>query len=143
MRSGIFFFVGLLALVGCQSVTTRRNPAVDVSRYKNFFVERRLSDNHHLDELIAEELRRLGKTATSGPLTMKPDEAEAVVSYTDRWAEDFHRYLIELNIDVRDAHTDKPLTVGRFYQPSITPKNPPEMIREILTPLFGSAPSGK
>lgn len=133
----LLFVVALLA--SCSSVTSQRNPAVNLDRYKNFFVERRLNDNHHIDEDIVDELRRLGLTATSGPLTMKPDAADAVVTYDDRWAWDFKSYMIELNIDIHDARTDKPLTVGRYYQPSITTKNPPEMIRSILEPLFKKA----
>ena len=132
---GLLFIAALVA--ACSSVTTQRAPSVNLDRYKIFFVERQLNDNHRLDELIVEELHRLGRTATSGPLTMKPDNADAVVTYNDRWAWDFKNYMIELNLDIHDARNDKPLTTGRYYQPSITTKNPPEMIRDILEPLLG------
>lgn len=137
MRLLVLLLVALTIAGGCSSVSTHRAPSVDLDRYKKFFVERRLNDNHSLDALIVAELRHLGRTAYSGPLTMKPDDTDAVVTYNDRWAWDFKNYLIELNIDVRDARNDKPLTTGRYYQPSITTKNPPEMIRDILQPLFG------
>ncbi len=146
MRPGILLFVlGLfgLAVAGCQSVTTNRNPAVDLNRYQHFFVERPVAENNHLDELIAEELRRLGRDATSGPPTMKPDNTDAIVTYNGRWTEDFKKYMIDLHIDVKDARTDKPLTTGRYYQPSLFTKAPAEMIHEVLAPLFGpSAAAG-
>jgi hypothetical protein len=129
---------GLLLLTGCASnVTVHRDPQADLARLHRFYVERRLGDDHHLDEAIVQELQRLGFQASSGPLTMKPDGTDAIVTYTDRWEWDFKKYLIELTIDVRDARNDKPITTGRYYQPSVTAKAPPEMIREILMPLFG------
>jgi hypothetical protein len=124
-------------LAACSSVSTRHDPAVDLTRVHRFYVERRLGDDHHLDELIVQELQHLGREASSGPLTMKPDGIDAVVTYTDRWEWDFKTYLIELNMEVRDGHSDKLLTTGHFYQPSMTTKSPPAMIREILEPLFG------
>jgi lysyl-tRNA synthetase class I len=108
-----------------------------LARVHRFYVERRFGDDHHLDEYIVQELRREGHEATSGPLTMKPDGVDAIVTYADRWAWDFKNYLVELTLEVRNARTDQVLTTGRSYQPSITAKTPPQVIREILTPLFG------
>jgi hypothetical protein len=130
-----------LALAGCSSVTSKHDPAVDLSHYHHFFVEHLLTDNHRIDEQIVAELHSLGLDASSGPMTMKPDDADAIVTYNDRWTEDFKKYLIDLHIDIRDARTDKPLTVGRYYQPSIITQQPSKMIHDILAPLF--APSGK
>lgn len=135
MRLCLFGVVVLLT--ACSNVSTQRDPGADLARLHHFYVERRLGDDHHLDEHIVQELQTLGLEASSGPLTMKPDGVDAIVSYTDRWAWDFKTYLIELNLEVRDAHSGKVLTTGRFYQPSITTKSPPEMIREMLQPLFG------
>jgi hypothetical protein len=129
-----------LALTGCANVTSQRNPAINLARYQRFYVERRLADNQRLDELIVQELQRLGREATSGPLTMKPDGVDAIVTYSDRWAWDFKTYLIELNLEIRDARTDKPIMVGRFYQPSVSTKSPPEMIRALIARHFTTAP---
>ncbi len=137
MRALAFLLLAF-ALAGCSSVSSERNPTVDLSRYQRFFVERLLTDNHRIDEQIVAELQRLGREASSGPLTMKPDNTDAIVRYNDRWAEDFKKYLIDLHIDIRDARTDKPLTIGRYYQPSIVTKAPAAMIHEILAPLFAS-----
>lgn len=131
---------GLVFATGCASnVSVHRDPQVDLTRYHRFYVERRLGDDHHLDELIVVELRRLGHEAWSGPLTMKPEGIDAVITYADRWTWDFKNYLIELSVEAHDARSDKLLTTGRYYQPSVTTKAPAEMIREMLQPLFGPA----
>lgn len=126
----------LAVFAGCSSVTTRSDPKVDLARFRRFYVERRLGDDHRLDELIVHQLQLLGREASSGPLTMKPDGIDAIVTYADRWEWDFKTYLIELNLEVRDGRTDKLFTVARYYQPSLKTRPPAEMIREILTPLF-------
>jgi hypothetical protein len=123
---------------GCSSVTTHRQPGADLARYHRFYVVRLLTDNHHLDEQIVQELQRLGREASSGPFTMKPDNVDALVTYTDRWEWDFKTYLIDLNIEVRDARTDKPLASGRFYQPSARTQAPAEMIRQLLASAVGA-----
>lgn len=141
-RAAWFRWVCLLGacaiLAGCSTVTSRRDPNVDLGRFRRFFVERRLGDDRRLDELIVQQLQRLGREASSGPLTMKPEGIDAIVSYTDRWEWDFKSYLIELNLAVRDGRTDKLVTVARYYQPSMKTKPPAEMIREMLTPLFAA-----
>jgi len=119
---------------GCASVETRK--VVDLSPFKHIFVEHRLTDDRHLDEMIAAELTRLGYQATVGHLTMLPDNADAVLSYEDRWEWDFKTYLIELNITVRTARTKKKLADGHFYQPTPNSKPPAEVVSRVLTPLF-------
>lgn len=136
---GIFLLCFATALfAGCADVTTRSDPQVDLTRFRRFYVERRLGDDHRIDELIVHQLQLLGREASSGPLTMKPEGMDAIVTYTDRWEWDFKTYLIELNITVRNARTDKPVSFARYYQPSLKTKPPAEMIRDILTPLFPS-----
>jgi hypothetical protein len=135
---GLLLSLGV-ALASCSHVTVNRDPGADLSRYRQFYVERRLGDDHRLDELLVRELQRAGCQASSGPRTMQPEGMDACVTYTDRWAWDFKTYLIELNVEVRDARTNKLLATARFYQPSLTTKSPPEMIREIIAPFFGPA----
>ncbi|MCX6955576.1 MAG: hypothetical protein NTV51_25810 [Verrucomicrobia bacterium] len=123
-----------LWLAGCSSVVTRK--VVDLSTYKHIYVEHRLTDDKRLDEMIVTELTRLGYQATHGPLTMLPDNADAVLSYEDRWEWDFRTYLIELNVTVTTARTKKKLADGRFYQPTPNSKPPAEVVSKVLTPLF-------
>lgn len=126
-----------LVLAGCSTVTTRQ--VVPLDRFQRIFVERRLNDNHQLDELLVAELRRLGRDASSGPLTMLPEKTDAVLSYDARWAWDFKTYLIELNLELHTVPTHKKLADGRYYQPSIRTKKPAEVIRDLLVPLFSKS----
>jgi hypothetical protein len=143
MRALLFLLALVPVLAGCSHVTSSRQSTLDTSRYRHFYVERSLTDNHRIHELIVAELLRQGRQASSGPLTMKPQDVDAIITYTDRWAWDFKTYLIELTIAVRDGRTDKTLATGRYYQPSIKTKAPPALIKELLAPLLAadSSPS--
>ncbi|HVU35719.1 MAG TPA: hypothetical protein VHE61_19925, partial [Opitutaceae bacterium] len=68
-----------LLLAGCTSVTVQRPPTFNPARYQHIFVERPFNENHHVDEIIVNELKAQGRDATSGPLTMLPDNADAIV----------------------------------------------------------------
>jgi hypothetical protein len=129
------FLIACLALAGCSSVTTRK--VIPLDRFQRIFVVQRLNDNQRLDEVFVAELRRLGREASSGPLTMIPEKADAVLTYDARWEWDFKTYLIDLNLEVHTYPAHKKLADGRYYQPSIRTKHPAEVIRSLLTPLFG------
>lgn len=130
----VLLALATLLFAGCASVETRK--VIDLSTFKHVYVEHRLTDDKHLDEMIAAELTRLGYVATVGPLTMLPDNADAVLSYEDRWEWDFKTYLIELNVTVTTARTKKKLADGRFYQPTPNSKPASEVVSKVLTPLF-------
>ena len=130
-------FLLTFLFAGCSSASTRKVIALDA--FKSIYVEQRLADNNHVDQLIVAELQRLGRIASSGPRTMMPENTDAVLTYTDRWEWDFKTYLIELNIELHTARTRKKLADGRYYQPSIRTKTPDEVIRELLLPLFGKS----
>jgi hypothetical protein len=126
-----------LLLAGCATGMSTRK-ATDLTRFKRIYVESRLADNHRIDAHIAGALNELGREATFGVATMRPDGIDAIVSYTDRWEWDFKNYMIEIKIDLRDARTDKPLATGSYYQASLKTKPSEEVIRLILKPLFGA-----
>jgi hypothetical protein len=128
------FLAALVALAGCASVETRK--VLDLSPFKRLYVEHQLSDDRRIDEQIVQELRRLGYDASCGHLTMMPEKIDAVLTYDARWEWDFKTYLIELNVTVRTARTDKKLADGRYYQPTPVSKPPADVIREVLAPLF-------
>jgi hypothetical protein len=121
---------------GCFSVETHHDPHVKVAQYQRFFVEHRLTDDRHIDDTIVAELRSLGRQASTGPLTMMPDDAQVVISYQDEWAWDFKNYLIQLNIQLREARTDRPLATGSYRQPSMVTKSPARVVKAVLEPLF-------
>ncbi|QYM78016.1 hypothetical protein K0B96_11920 [Horticoccus luteus] len=130
--------LALSLLAGCASVSTRERPRADLQNIQRFFVEKRLGDDHRIDELIVAELQRHGRTATSGPLTMAPDDAEAIVSYNDRWAWDFSTYLIEASLEIRRARTDKPIAAASYHRAVLSRQTPADAIRVMLDPLFAA-----
>ena len=134
-------FLLLLSVVvvstGCTSVSVRKAPQVEPGRYQRVFVVQPFNENHHVDEMFVDELKRHGKEASSGPLTMMPENAEVVLTYDARWTWDFKTYVIELTAELHTAHTHKKLADGRYYQPSARPKPPEVAVREIVNRMFG------
>jgi hypothetical protein len=127
-------------LAGCAQLTTRSLPNANIGHFKHIFVERRLSDSVGVADEMARELRVMGYDASSGALTMLPNEAELIVSYDDMWTWDFNTYMIEFDVQVRSARTDKILAVGHYYRPTMVFGHPPEaMIHALLAKLFKHA----
>lgn len=132
------WFLMLLALglaLGCSTSSSTRK-VIPLDRFQRIYVERRLNDNHRLDELFVAELQRLGRDASSGPLTMMPEKTDAVLTYDARWEWDFKNYLIELNLELHHVHPRKKLADGRYYQPTIRTKPPAEVVHELMENLF-------
>jgi hypothetical protein len=129
-----------LVASGCSQISTRKVPNTAVWDSKHIFVEKRLSDNFGVAEDLEKELRALGYDASSGALTMKPEGTELIVSYDDMWTWDFSTYMIEIDIQVRNAKNDKIVAIGHYFRPSIVFGRPPEaMIRELVGKLFKHA----
>jgi hypothetical protein len=125
---------------GCSQLTTRSLPKVDVGQYKHIFVEHRLADSFGVADEVARQLREMGYDASSGAITMMPEGAELVVSYDDMWAWDFNTYMIEFDMQVRLAHSDRIVAVGHYYRPAMVFGRPPEgMIHGLLLRLFKHA----
>lgn len=135
MKSLLFPACLIVALLGaCSSVNSRS--VVDLTKFRHFYVQHRLTDDHHIDELIVRDLQRRGYEASCGPLTMLPDTAEVVLKYEDRWEWDFKTYLIELNLEFITARTEKKLAEGRFYAPSPKSHPPEAVVRAVLDSVF-------
>jgi len=131
-----FILFALLAglFSGCSSVNSRQ--VVELGRFQRFYVERRLNENNRVDELIAAEIRARGHIAGSGPRTMMPEDTQVIVTYDARWNWDFKTYLIELNLEFHTVFPSKKLADAQYYQPSLTPKAPPDAVRELVGRLF-------
>lgn len=134
MKTFGLLLLALLPLAGCSSVSARR--AVSLDGIQRIHVVKSLNDNHRLAELLAAELRRLGREASAGPRTMMPDKTDAVLTYADRWKWDFRDYLIELNLALHTPYSNQLLADARYHQPSVTTKPPADAIRELLAELF-------
>lgn len=135
MKSPLLLLCTLLALLaGCSSVSTRS--VIDLAPFKHIYVVHRLADDHHVDELLVQALQRAGHEASSGPLTLLPDSADAVLTYEDRWEWDFKTYLIELSIELHTARTEKKLADGHYLQQTPRSKPPAEVVQELIASLL-------
>ena len=130
----LWFAAAALLVAGCSLLSTHRE--TDLAPYQRVYVEHRLTDTHHIDELIVAALKARGYDASSGPLTMLPEGIQAIITYQDRWAWDFKSYLIDLNIELRANFTGKPLANGHYHQASARTKPPAEVVQEIIEPMF-------
>ena len=129
----------LLLFADCSSLNTRT--VVDLAAFKRIYVVHRLSDDHHIDELLVAELKQLGHEASSGPLTLLPENADAVLTYEDRWVWDFKTYLIELNVELHTARTEKKLADGHYYAPSPRSRPPADIVHDLIGSLLKTKPS--
>jgi len=129
--------IALVTLCGCAQITTRTLPKVDFATPKRVFVEHRLADSYGVAEEIARQLSAMGYDASSGARTMMPGDTELIVSYDDMWTWDFTTYMIEIDMQVRSARSDKILAVGHYFRPGMVLGRPPsEMIHDLLAKLF-------
>ena len=131
---------GAIILCGCAQITTRSLPNLDLAGHKRIFVEHRLADSFGVADEIARELRDMGYDASSGAPTMMPGDTELIVSYDDMWTWDFNTYMIEFDVQVRSARSDKIVAMGHYFRPSMVFGPPPAaMIHELLVKLFKHA----
>ena len=130
----VFLFLACALLAACSSLTTKHEG--DLKAVKRVYVEHLLTDNYRTDFAIVDELKRLGYEASCGPLTMMPDGVDAIISYRQRSAWDFKSYLIELDVDLKQAFSGKTLATSRFYQPSLRTKSPEEAVHTVVTSLM-------
>jgi hypothetical protein len=132
----------LLAIVaslgaGCSTLQVSRLDAGVAKKDRRVFVERRLADGRGIDRLIADELGRLGYTASSGARTMMPLDTDLLVSYDDQWIWDFNTYLIQLDVTARNARTDKVVGGGRCNRPSMAFGAPAQkLVHDLLARVF-------
>ena len=136
MKALFFVLFATLLCTGCTTVSAVKVTGADLQHYQRLFVERPLNENRHIDEMIVEELRKMGRDVSSGPLTMMPENTEAVVNYNARGSGDFGTYLIDFHLAIRSLHPNKPLVVGRYYQPSAFTKPPETVVRETIRRIY-------
>jgi hypothetical protein len=136
MKLFLVLLAALCLSTGCSSSYHWKAPSVQLQQRKQFYVETEPSDGKNLHVLIANELRAMGYTVTSGHLTMMPKEADTLVSFQSRWEWDFTTYLIELDLVVRDAHSGKILANSGYHRPAISGTSTSAMIQHVLDEIF-------
>ncbi len=122
--------LGLLS--SCHNVHSDVDRKADLGSYRHVYVERELSDGRHLDQMLARRLVAMGYDASSGPLTLMPEDTQAIIAYQARWTFDFTTYLIELDLAVRDAKTGREIAVSRYFKPALLATDPAKIAAQTL-----------
>jgi hypothetical protein len=133
------FLLLLGFLAGCSSYDTQVARGRSLTGVQRFFVLSNPNDNHALDHQIAAALTNRGFQAESGPLTMMPEETQAIVTYQDHWTWDFGDHLVYLQISVRDQKTNQSYASVEFSAKVPTSKP----LAVIADDLVGRLVSGK
>lgn len=129
-----FFFCG------CSTYVAISNPKVDLGKYHKIFVYSNLDDNHHLDILLVQALKAQGRDADSGPPTMMPEDAEAIVSYQDHWSWDFSDHLSALNIEMADARNNQPIGKALYSGPASMNTPVQEVVNRMVKEMLNHKP---
>lgn len=136
----------LLALV-LQACAVNRDsasvaPDADLARVKTLYVVRAAQDEQGVYIAIAQQLRQMGRTVSTGPATTVPPGTEAVLSYQAQWQWDMAMYLLELRVFLRDPKSDALLASATSYHTSAARKSTEEMVTEVLNNVFsGTRPA--
>lgn len=125
---------------GCSVVSIYGEPfpGSEVRSYKTYYVERAKNDDRGLQRPIAEALTEMGFAATSGEAGGAPDDADAIVQYSDRWMWDMRMYLLQLDIYVRDPDSGYVTATGQSFRTSLAAKDAKAMSKEIFQKILVS-----
>ena len=126
--------LSILALLhGCavNRATATVDQTTNLSDLQVFYVKKYSEDTRDTDVLIANKLRTMGFTVSE-----TATDADAIVTYVDKWFWDITFYLLELTITLRDPKTDFPLATGNSLHSSLSRKSPEGMVDEVLTNIF-------
>jgi hypothetical protein len=133
------YFVLLLALMaimnGCavNRATATVDQTTDLSALRTFYVQKYSEDTRDTNNLIESKLVEMGFDVSENVT-----DADAVVTYVDKWFWDITMYMLELTVTLRDPKTDFPLATGNSYHTSMSRKSPEGMVDEVLTNIFYS-----
>lgn len=142
MTRAFFPSIGLLLLLGLISgcATYDANVQRSLKEVTHFFVLANGNDNHGLNHQIVATLRARGFSAETGPLTMMPDESQAIVTYQDYWSWDFGEHLVYLQISARDRKTSESFGSVTYNAKVPTSKSTAGIVEGLILKLL---PSGK
>lgn len=129
-----------MLLVGCTHVERNVSPGRDPAALREVFVAANLADNHRLAERIAVALRARGLRAESGPLTLLPATAEAIVHYEDRWTWDFGDHMTYLRLDLHDPGQKRPFASAYRLRHVARSTDVDAVISVVADELFKPAP---
>lgn len=142
MKSVFLLTIGLALgalLSGCASIKTQ---VIEKDRslkdVQNYFVLRNLKDNHGINESIVRALKARGLHAETGPITLLPDSAQAVLLYEDRWAWDFSDHMVFLRISARDPQAVFPYLSASYQKQVAFSTERDVVVAEVIDKLIAS-----
>lgn len=131
-----FVFAGLL-LSGCASkLSSASVPGTSLNEKGKFYVVRFEPDKRNLNVVIADQLALMGFNAAAGEKNAAPDDIDTIVTYIDHWQWDITNYMIEIEIQFRDAKDGSLIMSGKSYRTSLVRKSPDAMIKETLEEML-------
>jgi hypothetical protein len=132
-------------LAGCSSFRAFVQPERDMAACRVFFVQTNLNDDRGIASSIVRALQARGRTATKGPLTMVPLEAEVIVIYEDRWAWDGKDHMTGLRIAMLDADKRAQIAFADFNGPGAVNASTDAVVERLIAGLLGpaSTPPGR
>lgn len=134
----LVMLAGLL-WAGCTNVDRTVTPGRDPAALREIFVVVNLNDNRGVARHIVDALRERGLRVESGPRTMLPDSAEAVLQYQEHWGWDFGDHLIHLSLGLHDPTEVRPYaTASRQRNVAFSTRLEevvPLLVAELLAPV--------
>lgn len=120
MRAFFAILLGVLSFLvsSCATYHSRGRQGIVLDDYKIIYVINNLDDNRHVDQVLVGVLKDLGKEAQSGPETLIPDEADAVLTYRDQWSWDFADHLVSMDLALTETRKNRQvLATAHFTSP--------------------------
>ena len=131
---------GSALVAGCATTSSLVVPGADLSSIRKIHVVKLGPDARGINVQFANQLAVLGYQVTTGEATAVPADADAVLTYQDKWMWDLTMYMVELNAQLRNPRNDMILANARSFRPSLQRKSPPEMVKEVLGILLPKKP---
>jgi hypothetical protein len=124
---------------GCASTQTHvAEQGRSLRDVRRFFVVRNLKDNHGIDVRIVRALRAQGREAESGPITLLPNSAQAVIAYEDRWAWDFSDHMVYLKLSARDPQVMFPYVSASYLKQVAFTTHVDEVVKQVVDDLLAA-----
>lgn len=117
---------------GCATnrATAMADPSMRWDTLKTLHVKQLEGEDGSTRKLIVDKFRASGFAVTTDPDPVA--QADAVVTYRDKWMWDITMYMLELTINLHDPRTNVALATGNSFHTSLTRKSPKEMVDEVV-----------
>ncbi len=129
-----------LFLGGCSTYRAMTNPQVNLRNYNKIFVINNMDDNHSIEIMLVQALREQGRDADSGPPTLVPEDAQAIISYQDQWSWDFSDHLVGLAIEMHDARKHQMIGTAVYSGPASMRTPPAQVVGQLVFKLLNKKP---